>query len=332
MEKRALITGITGQDGSYLAELLLSKGYAVHGLVRSVDGPSVKRLAVHVGPVVMSRLQFHEADLTDSDAINRAVRIAAPTEVYHLASQSHIKVSFEKPEYTAEVVALGTLRLLEAIRGSSPKSRVFLASSSEVYGGALPTPMDETTPFHPRNPYAVAKCFAHWQGVNHREAWGMHVNIGILFNHESPRRSEAFVTRKITRAAARIKVGLQQHLSLGNIDAKRDWGYAGDFVEAMWLMLQQEKPDDYVLATGAAYSVRDCLAAAFGTLDLDFNDFLRIDQSLYRPVDINFILGDPRKAERCLGWRPRHSFESLIAMMVKADLRLAEMETQHTLL
>jgi GDPmannose 4,6-dehydratase len=320
--KRALITGVTGQDGSYLAELLLEKGYEVHGMVRRSSSFNTERLdRIYQDPHVADyRLRLVYGDLDDASALNRAVRTVRPDEIYNLGAQSHVRVSFDVPEYTASTVALGTLRLLEAIResGLDKSVRFYQASSSEMFGGAKP-PQSESTPFEPRSPYACAKVFAHQVAQNYREAYGMFICCGILFNHESPRRGIPFVTRKITRAAARIKHGLEKKLYLGNLDAKRDWGFAGDYVEAMWLMLQQDKPDDYVVATGESHSVRECLEVAFGALDLDWKKFVEIDPRYFRPTEVDHLHGDPGKAQRVLGWKPKVSFKALIEMMVRAD-------------
>jgi GDPmannose 4,6-dehydratase len=320
--KRALITGITGQDGSYLAELLLEKGYEVYGMVRRSSSFNTERLdRIYQDPHVPDyRLRLIYGDLDDTSALNRAVRTVRPDEIYNLGAQSHVRVSFDVPEYTASTVGMGTLRLLEAIRetGLEKSVRFYQASSSEMFGGAKP-PQSEATPFEPRSPYACAKVFAHQLAQNYREAYGMFICCGILFNHESPRRGIPFVTRKITRTAARIKHGLEKKLYLGNLDAKRDWGFAGDFVEAMWLMLQQDKPDDYVVATGESHSVREVLDIAFGALGIDWNKHVEIDPRYFRPTEVDHLHGDPSKAKRVLGWKPKVSFKALIEMMVKAD-------------
>jgi len=329
--KKALITGITGQDGAYLAELLLDKGYEVHGIIRRASTFNTDRIDhLYQDPHEPNvRLFLHYGDLTDGTGLRRILEKAQPGEIYNLGAQSHVKVSFDQPEYTADVVATGTLRLLEALRDymqvSGRQVRFYQAGSSEMFGAALP-PQSETTPFHPRSPYAVAKVAAFWYGVNYREAYGMFVANGILFNHESPLRGETFVTRKITRAAGRIKLGLQKKLYLGNLDAKRDWGFAGDYVEAMWRMLQQDEPDDYVVATGKAYSVREFLEAAFGLLDLDWQEYVEIDPRYFRPAEVDYLLGDPRKANERLGWEPRVTFKELVRMMVERDLELAKQE------
>jgi GDPmannose 4,6-dehydratase len=310
---RALITGVTGQDGSYLAELLLAKGYEVHGIIRRSSTFSTERIDHIYGD-----LHLHYGDVTDGGAIARLFGEIDPDEVYNLAAQSHVRVSFDQPAYTAQAVAVGALNVLEAAR-TIPACRVYQASSSEMYGTSLP-PQSETTPFHPRSPYGVAKVYAHWITVNYRESYGMHASCGILFNHESPRRGETFVTRKITRAAARIKLGRQKTLYLGNLDAKRDWGYAGDYVEAMWLMLQQDEPDDYVIATGETHTVREFCELAFARVGLDYRDHVAIDPRYYRPAEVDLLLGDGAKAREKLGWSPRVSFAGLVNMMVDADL------------
>ena len=320
--KRALITGVTGQDGSYLAELLLEKGYEVYGVVRRSSSFNTERLdRIYQDPHVPDyRLRLVYGDLDDASSLNRALRSVKPDEIYNLGAQSHVRVSFDVPEYTASTVALGTLRLLEAIResGQEKSVRFYQASSSEMFGGAKP-PQSETTPFEPRSPYACAKVFAHQLAQNYREAYDMFICCGILFNHESPRRVIPFVTRKITRTAARIKHGLEKKLYLGNLKAKRDWGFAGDYVEAMWLMLQQDKPDDYVVATGESHSVEECLDVAFGVLGLDWKKYVEIDPRYFRPTEVDHLHGDPSKAKRVLGWKPKVSFKGLVEMMVKAD-------------
>jgi GDPmannose 4,6-dehydratase len=320
--KRALITGVTGQDGSYLAELLLAKGYEVCGLVRRSSSFNTERLdRIYQDPHVADyRLRLVYGDLDDASSLNRAIRTVKPDEIYNLGAQSHVRVSFDVPEYTASTVALGTLRLLEAIResGLDKSVRFYQASSSEMFGGAAP-PQNEATAFEPRSPYACAKVFAHQLCQNYREAYGMFISCGILFNHESPRRGIPFVTRKITRAAARIKHGLDKKLYLGNLDAKRDWGFAGDYVEAMWLMLQQDKPDDFVVATGESHSVREALDVAFGALGLDWKKFVEIDPRYFRPTEVDHLHGDASKARQALGWKPKVGFKELIEMMVKAD-------------
>lgn len=329
--KTALITGITGQDGSYLAELLLEKGYKVYGMVRRSSTFATERIEhIYREPHLSETQLFLEyGDLADSSSLRHLLSKVQPDEVYNLAAQSHVRVSFDQAEYTADVTGIGSLRLLESIRDyevqSGKKVRVYQASSSEMFGAA-PPPQNEDTPFHPRSPYGVAKVYAYWQTVNHRESYGMHASNGILFNHESERRGENFVTRKITRAAGRIKLGLQDKLYLGNLDAKRDWGHARDYVEAMWLMLQQDEPDDYVIATGEAYSVSDFLEAVFGQLDLDWQDYVEIDPYYFRAAEVDFLQGDPSKAKNKLGWSPKISFQELARMMTMHDLELAERE------
>lgn len=331
MRRRALITGITGQDGSYLAELLIAKGYEVHGIMRRASTFNTDRVDhlyrdPHDSDV---RLFLHYGDLTDGTGLRRILESVQPDEIYNLAAQSHVKVSFEQPEYTADTVATGTLRLLEALRDYTGHmgrpARFYQAGSSEMYGAASP-PQSEATPFYPRSPYAVSKVAAYWYGVNYRESYGLYIANGILFNHESPRRGETFVTRKITRAVGRIKMDLQRKLYLGNLDSKRDWGFAGDYVEAMWLMLQQAEPDDYVVATGEAYSVREFLEAAFGEADLDWREHVEIDPRYFRPAEVDYLLGDPSKAKDKLHWQPSVSFRKLVSMMVQHDLNLARQE------
>jgi GDPmannose 4,6-dehydratase len=329
--KKALITGITGQDGSYLAELLLRNGYQVHGMVRRSSTFATERIEHiyrerHLGD---SQLFLEYGDLADSSSLRNLLSKVQPDEVYNLAAQSHVRVSFDQAEYTADTTGIGSLRLLESLRDFQTQSgksvRFYQASSSEMFGAA-PPPQNEDTPFHPRSPYGVAKVFAYWQTVNHRESYGMHASNGILFNHESERRGENFVTRKITRAAGRIKLGLQKKLYLGNLEAKRDWGHARDYVEAMWLMLQQDEPDDYVVATGEAYSVRDFLDAVFSQLDLDWNDYVEIDPYYYRAAEVDFLQGDASKAKKKLCWEPKISFQELARVMTEHDLDLAERE------
>jgi GDPmannose 4,6-dehydratase len=315
LARKALITGITGQDGSYLAELLLEKGYEVHGLVRRSSSFNTWRI-----DHVRDRLALHYGDLVDQNSLMRTLETIEPDEVYNLAAQSHVKVSFEMPEYTTDVTALGVLRLLDAVRELGLSCRVYQAGSSEMFGLVQETPQTERTPFHPRSPYGVAKVFGHWMAVNYREGYGLHVSNGILFNHESERRGENFVTRKITMGVAAIKHGRARELRLGNLDAKRDWGYAKDYVEAMWLMLQQAKPDDYVVATGETHSVRDFLEEAFGFVGLDWKDFVKVDPKYYRPAEVDVLLGDPTKALTVLGWSRRVSFRDLVRLMVEADL------------
>jgi GDPmannose 4,6-dehydratase len=330
--KRALVTGITGQDGSYLAEFLLAKGYEVHGLVRRSSTFGTQRIEHLYRDIheIDRPLVLHHGDMADGNGLARLIREVRPTEVYNLAAQSHVRVSFDQPTYTADVTAVGTLRLLEAIRdvqdAIGSQIRFYQASSSEMFGKVAETPQKETTPFHPRSPYGVAKLYGHWITVNYRESYGLHASCGILFNHESPRRGETFVTRKITRAATRIKLGLQKKLFLGNLDAQRDWGFAGDYVEAMWLMLQQEQPDDYVIATDETHSVREFCEKTFGRLGLDFREFIEIDPRYFRPAEVDLLLGDSGKARARLGWTPRVSFDDLVAMMVDADMDLARQE------
>ncbi len=322
--KRALITGITGQDGSYLAELLLAKGYAVHGLVRRSSTFNTWRID-HLPRG--ENFALHYGDLNDTSSLLDVVRKVKPEEVYNLAAQSHVRVSFDMPEYTADCTGLGCLRLLEALRSEGlTKARFYQASSSELYGKVHEVPQKETTPFHPRSPYAAAKAFAFYTTVNFREAYGMHAVNGILFNHESPRRGESFVTRKITRAATRIKLGLQSSMALGNLEAKRDWGYAKDYVEGMWRMLQVEKPDDYVIATGETHSVREFLDETFAHLGMDWKPVVRLDDRYLRPSEVDLLIGDPTRAKNELGWEPKTTFRDLVRLMVDADLALAERE------
>jgi len=329
MSRRALITGVTGQDGSYLAELLLAKGYEVHGLRRRSSTFGTERIE-HLIFGDNPKLHLHYGDLADGNGLMRLLREIEPHEVYNLAAQSHVRVSFDQPTYTADVTAVGTLRLLEAIRDVQDDTgcqiRFYQASSSEMFGKVVETPQKETTPFYPRSPYGVAKVYSHWITINYRESYDLHASCGILFNHESPRRGETFVTRKITRAATRIKLGLQEKLCLGNLDAKRDWGFAGDYVEAMWLMLQQETPDDYVVATNELYSVRDFCEKTFRQLGLNYEDHVEIDPRYYRPAEVELLLGDSTKACEQLGWKPQTSFEELVQMMVKNDLEVAQQE------
>jgi GDPmannose 4,6-dehydratase len=322
MAKRALITGITGQDGSYLAELLLSKGYEVSGIIRRSSSFNTQRIDhIYEDPHETSRrLHLVYGDLNDASSLNKIVRDLRPDEIYNLGAQSHVRVSFDIPEYTAEIGALGTLRLLEAIRETGVKTRFYQASSSELFGQVQEIPQRETTPFYPRSPYGVAKLYAYWITVNYRESYGMFASNGVLFNHESPRRHETFVTRKVTRAAAAIKLGLREKLFLGNLDAKRDWGYAPEFVEAMWLMLQQDSPDDFVIATGETHSVRELVEEAFSHLDLDWQRYVEIDPRYYRPAEVDLLVGDWSKAKRVLGWEPKKRFKDLIHEMVDADL------------
>lgn len=322
MTKKALITGITGQDGSYLAEFLLRKGYQVHGIIRRSSSFNTGRIdTLYQDPHVPDvRLRLVYGDLNDASSLNTILRTIQPDEIYNLGAQSHVRVSFEIPEYTAEVTGVGTIRLLEAIRESGQRPKFYQASSSEMFGKVQEIPQRETTPFYPRSPYGAAKLYAHWITVNYREAYNLFACSGILFNHESPRRGETFVTRKITKAAARIKLGLQHDLYLGNLDAKRDWGYAGDYVEAMWLMLQQPEPDDYVIATGETHTVREFLDVAFSHLGLDWQQYVKIDPKYYRPTEVDLLLGDSSKAKKLLQWEPKVRFQELARMMVEADL------------
>ena len=316
----ALITGITGQDGSYLAELLLSKGYEVHGIVRRSSEIARTRIDhLHHG-LDADRLELRYGDLDDPLGLARIISDVRPNEIYHLAAQSHVQVSFDVPDYTGSVTGLGTMRLLEAIRVSGVPARFYQASSSEMFGSA-PPPQNELTPFHPRSPYAVAKVYGYWATVNYREAYGMFAANGILFNHESPRRGENFVTRKITRGVADIVAGRAEKLHLGNLDARRDWGFAGDYVEGMWRMLQHDEPDDFVLATGEAHTVREFCEAAFGHVGLDYNEHVVVDERFFRPSEVDYLLGDATKAEAALGWKSSTSFDDLVKMMVDADVR-----------
>ena len=323
MGKKALITGITGQDGSYLAELLLGKGYEVHGVIRRASTFNTGRLDdIYSDPHdSKARLFLHYGDLSDGSAMVRLLGKIQPEEIYNLAAQSHVRVSFDSPEYTADITATGTVRLLEAIRETGLKPRFYQASSSEMYGLVQEVPQKETTPFYPRSPYGCAKVYSYWITVNYRESYGLHASNGILFNHESPRRGETFVTRKITRAIARIKVGLQNKLFLGNLDAKRDWGYAKEYVEAMWLMLQQEQPDDYVIATNETHSIREFLEIAFGHAGLDWNKYVEIDPRYFRPAEVELLIGDYSKAKQKLGWEPKTKCADLARLMVDADIQ-----------
>lgn len=328
--KRALITGITGQDGSYLAELLLKHGYEVHGIIRRASSFNTSRIN-HIYEdrhVSNARLILHYGDMADAVHMVKLLYELQPDEIYNLAAQSHVRVSFEIPEYTGDVTGTGVIRILEAIResGLCKKTRFYQASSSEMYGKVSEVPQIETTPFHPRSPYACAKVFAHYLTINYRESYGLHASNGILFNHESPRRGETFVTRKITRAAARIKLGLQKSLYLGNLDAKRDWGHARDYVEAMWLMLQQDQPDDYVVATGEMHSVRDFCQEAFASLDLDWEAYVKYDPVYERPAEVDVLLGDASKAKKILGWEPKLTFKGLVKEMIESDYILAQKE------
>jgi len=327
MKKRALITGITGQDGSYLTELLLKKGYEVFGIIRRSSVFGTERINhLYQDPHKQPPLRLIYGDLTDGGNLSSILNEIQPHEVYNLGAQSHVRVSFDQPIYTVNVDALGTLRLLEALRLMKNPPRYYQASSSEMYGKVVQTPQNENTPFYPRSPYGCAKVYSFWQTVNYREAYGLFACNGILFNHESPRRGETFVTRKITRAATRIKLGLQNKLYLGNLDAKRDWGFAGDYVDAMWRMLQQDQPDDYVIATGQTYSVREFLDGVFDYLDLDWKKYVQIDPTYYRPTEVDMLLGDASKAKRILKWEPTVSFRQLARMMTDFDLHLAENE------
>ncbi|MEY4385751.1 MAG: GDP-D-mannose dehydratase, NAD(P)-binding [Verrucomicrobiota bacterium] len=324
MVKKALITGITGQDGSYLAELLLAKGYEVHGIIRRASTFNTGRLdPIYEDPQVdKKRLFLHYGDLSDASALARLIGQVQPNEIYNLAAQSHVRVSFDAPEYTADITGTGTVRLLEAIRETGIKPRFYQASSSEMFGLVQEVPQKETTPFYPRSPYGCAKVYSYWITVNYRESYGLHASNGILFNHESPRRGETFVTRKITRAVAHIKAGMQDKLYLGNLDAKRDWGYAKEFVEAMWLMMQQDKPDDYVVATGETHTVREFLEVAFGHVGLDWKKHVEIDPRYFRPAEVELLIGDYSKAKKKLGWEPKTKFVDLAKLMVDADVEL----------
>ncbi len=331
MAKKALITGITGQDGSYLTELLLSKDYEVFGIIRRSSSFNTQRIDhIYQDPHESgNRFRLVYGDLNDASSLNKILRDVQPDEIYNLGAQSHVRVSFDIPEYTAEVGALGTLRLLEAIRETGLNPKFYQASSSELFGKVQEIPQRETTPFYPRSPYGVAKLYAYWITVNYRESYGIYACNGILYNHESPRRNETFVTRKVTRAAAAIKLGLRNKLFLGNLEAKRDWGYAPEFVEAMWLMLQQEKPDDYIVATGETHSIRELLGVAFGCVGLDWQTFVEVDPRYYRPSEVDILIGDASKAERVLGWKPKVRFKELVQIMVDADL--AELRRLHHL-
>ena len=329
-QRRALITGITGQDGSFLAEFLIHRGYQVHGIVRRASTFNTERLdGIYADPHNQGvRLSLHYGDITDGAGLRRILEQTAPDEIYNLAAQSHVRVSFDQAEYTADAVATGTLRLLEAVRdyiSSGRKLRMYQAGSSEMFGAA-PPPQNENTPFYPRSPYAVSKVAAHWYAVNYREAYGLHLSNGLLFNHESPRRGETFVTRKITRALTRIKLGLQENLYLGNLEARRDWGFAGDYVEAMWLMLQQPEPDDYVIATGESHSVREFLDVAASHCGLDWRKHVKTDPRYFRPTEVDVLCGDASKARKRFGWAPKVGFSDLVKMMVENDLELAEQE------
>ncbi|MGQ0644809.1 MAG: GDP-mannose 4,6-dehydratase [Elusimicrobiota bacterium] len=326
--KKALITGITGQDGSYLAELLLEKGYQVFGIIRRSSSFNTQRIDhIYLDPhAADAKLRLVYGDLNDASSLNRLIREIRPDEIYNLGAQSHVRVSFDVPEYTGEITGLGTVRLLEAVRESGLHPKFYQASSSELYGKVQETPQKETTPFYPRSPYGCAKLYAYWLTVNYRESYGMFACNGILFNHESPRRGETFVSRKITRAATRIKLGLQDKLFLGNLDARRDWGYAREYVEAMWLMLQTDKPDDFVIATGETHSVREFLDEAFGFLGLDWKKHVEIDPRYFRPAEVDLLVGDPSKAARVLKWTPKTKFKDLVRLMVDADMAEAKRE------
>jgi GDPmannose 4,6-dehydratase len=325
--KKAFITGITGQDGSYLTEFLLNKGYEVHGLIRRSSSFNTERIdhLYHDFHTPDTRLFLHYGDLSVSGQLMDLLHSIQPSEVYHLGAQSHVRVSFDMPEYTGDVTGLGTLRILEAIRKTDIKTKFYQASSSEMFGAALP-PQSEKTIFQPRSPYAAAKVYAYYIVQNYRDAYGIFAANGILFNHESPRRGETFVTRKITRAATQIKLGLKDKLYLGNMDAKRDWGFAGDFVEAMWLMMQQDKPDDFVIATGETHSVREFTQKVFSKLDLDYNKYVSIDPRYFRPTEVDALLGDATKAKMVLKWQPKVTFDALIDMMIANDMELAKKE------
>ena len=325
--KKALITGITGQDGSYLTEFLLKKGYHVWGIIRRSSSFHTGRIDhLYKDPHEQPPLRLIYGDLTDGGNLSSVINEIQPDEVYNLGAQSHVKVSFETPIYTANTDALGTLRLLEAVRSTKNPAKFYQASSSEMYGKVVEIPQNEKTPFYPRSPYACAKAYSFWQTVNYREAYGFFACNGILFNHESPRRGETFVTRKITRAATRIKLGLQDKLFLGNLDAKRDWGYAADYVEAMWLMLQQDKPDDYVIATGQSHSVREFLDEVFGHLNLDWHKYVEVDSKYFRPAEVDVLQGDATKAAKILGWKPKVTFKEIAKIMTDADMKIAQDE------
>lgn len=333
--KRALITGITGQDGSYLAELLLEEGYEVHGIIRRTSTFNTDRIDhIYVDPHnEEARLFLHYGDLNDGTMLRRILEEVQPSEVYNLGAQSHVRVSFDSPEYTVDTVAMGTLRLLEAIRDYQQRTQIevrfYQAGSSEMFGKVQEIPQKETTPFYPRSPYACAKVYGHWQTLNYRESYGLFACNGILFNHESPRRGETFVTRKITRALARIVAGQQKKLYLGNLDAKRDWGYAKDYVRAMWLMLQQSEPDDYVIATGETHEIREFLDIAFGHVNLDWQQYVEFDPRYLRPAEVELLIGDPTKARQKLGWEPSVTFEGLVKLMVEADLEAVGITHTH---
>ena len=325
--KKALVTGVTGQDGSYLVELLLKKGYQIWGIMRRSSSFHTGRIDhLYKDPHEHPQFRLLYGDLTDGGNLSTIINEIKPDEVYNLGAQSHVRVSFDLPIYTVDTDALGTLRLLEAIRSSNKPAKFYQASSSEMYGKVVETPQTEKTPFHPRSPYGCAKAFSFWQTVNYREAYGLFACNGILFNHESPRRGETFLTRKVTRAATRIKLGLQDKLYLGNLDAERDWGFAGDYVEAMWLMLQQEKPDDYVVATGESHSVKEFVAEVFSYLDLDWRKYVEIDPRYFRPSEVDYLKGDASKAKKVLKWKAKVTFKELARMMTDADMKIAEQE------
>jgi GDPmannose 4,6-dehydratase len=331
--KKALITGITGQDGSYLAELLLQKGYEVHGIIRRASTFNTGRIDhLYADPHINGVSFFlHYGDISDSTNLIKLLYRLKPDEVYHLAAQSHVRVSFDIPEYTGDVSGLGTVRILEAIRETGIKTKFYQASSSEMFGMAQEVPQKETTPFYPRSPYGCSKVYAYWSTVNYRESFGMFACNGILFNHESPRRGETFVTRKITRGLARIKAGLEDAIYLGNLDAKRDWGYAKEYVEAMWLMMQQDQPEDYIIATGETHTVKEFLEEAFGCAGLDWQKHVKIDPRYYRPAEVDLLLGDASKAKRKLGWEPKTTFPELVRLMVDADIELVNKENHLTI-
>jgi len=332
MQKKALITGITGQDGAYLTEFLLKKNYNVFGLVRRSSSFNTERIDhIYQDPHERNiRLKLVYGDLNDASSLNRIIKTISPDEIYNLGAQSHVKVSFEIPEYTSEITALGTIRLLEAIRDSRNKTKFYQASSSEMFGQTKESPQNEKSPFYPRSPYAASKVYSYWMTVNYREAYDMYACNGILFNHESPRRGETFVTRKITMGLANIKHGLQKKLYLGNLDAKRDWGFAGDYVEAMWKMLQQKKADDYVIATGETHSVKEFLAESFEYAGLNWKEYVEIDKRYFRPTEVDCLIGDNRKARRILKWKPKVKFKQLVRMMVDADLKLVSQRLHGT--
>jgi len=330
MAKKALITGITGQDGSYLAEFLLEKGYEVHGIIRRSSSFNTSRIDhLYQDPHVHGvKLFLHYGDLSDSSSVSRLFEKITPDEIYNLGAQSHVRVSFDIPEYTGDIVGLGTLRLLDAIKDTQIKTRFYQASSSEMYGKVLEVPQTEKTPFYPRSPYACAKVYAYWLTVNYRESYNIFACNGVLFNHESPRRGETFVTRKITQALAKIVAGKQDKLYLGNLDSKRDWGYAKDYIEAMWMMLQHDKPDDYVIATGETFSVREFLEEAFSYVNLDWEKYVEIDPRYFRPAEVDLLIGNPAKAKEQLGWEPKVKFRDLVKLMVEADLKAENIEFQ----